>query len=119
MRYNTLNEEEIRLIEKNIKWAIKKVSKKYIGKGPEYVKVKVNRDTINLIVKGIVSNTGNLLLKQGENDLIKIIWGKLKKLCIEETLFEFYKVSGENLQTISEVSDFQKDVRTMVLKIVK
>lgn len=114
-----MEEEKGKLVEKDIKKVIIKISKKYIGKGPEYVKVKINNDIADIVLKGIISNTVDILLEQGENNLVQIIWEKLRSSYEGELSDEFYESAGKKLEMISELSDFQEDIRKMTLKVVK
>lgn len=94
-----------------------KFTKLYRSRGPEYVKVNIDNDTINICIKGILSNVGKLLLEQKCFEDIVSIWGKINGPLAKQFLDEVHTETGKKCMIFSEVSDYKNDMRILVLKI--
>lgn len=104
-------------MEDKIKKVVAKHVKLYSGKGPQYVKVDMTDDLINIQVKGILSRVGELLVKQGESELPQMAWEKLKFLFLDSFIYELSKEIEKKCSLVLEKTDFNENIRTLIIKL--
>ncbi len=90
--------------------------KKYRLKDPFYVNVIIESDIISIYIKGILSKIGEVLFYKKEIELIKKVWRNIKDVFIKEIINEIDLEVGYSCALISEVSDFENDSRTIILR---
>jgi len=104
-------------MEDKIKRIAAKYVKLYRGKGPQYVKVNINYEFIQVYSKGILSTVGELLIKQGAFKLPEMAWNELRKEILDSFIDEVSKEIGKECSLVSERTDFYEDTRTIIIKL--
>lgn len=104
-------------MENKIKEITAKYVKLYRGRGPQYVKVNMTDELINIHAKGILSTVGELLVKQGASELPKMAWKELKKVILDSFIDELSKEMGKKCSLVLERTDFNEDTRTIIIKL--
>lgn len=105
-------------MQEEIKKVAVKIIKHYRGRGPEYVKVKVDsKDIITISIKGILSNLSEILVNEGAIDIVTEYW-KIMKPHLEKNYYQEVKDILKKDFTYSwEISNIENNNRTVVIKI--
>jgi len=105
-------------LQEQIKKVTVKIIKYYRGRGPEYVKVKIDSpDTITVDIKGILSNLSEILVNEGAVDIVSDYW-KIMKPHLEKNFFQEVKDILKKDFTYSwKISNIENDNRTVVITI--
>lgn len=104
-------------MEDKIKKTVAKHLKLYIGRGPQYVKVNMTNDLINIHVNGILSKVGENLIKQGAVELPQMAWEELKTLFLDSFINELSSEVNKKCSLVLEQTDFVENTRTLIIKI--
>ena len=104
-------------MEDKIKKVVAKHVKLYSGKGPQYVKVNMIDDLINIHVKDILSRVGELLVKRGVSELPQRAWEELKSLFLDSLIDELSKEIEKKCSLVLEKTDFNENTRTLIIKL--
>lgn len=105
-------------IEEKIKKLAVKIIKYYRGKGPEYVKVKMNTPkNITIDIKGILSNLTEILVDEGAVNIVTEYWKIIKPHLEKNFLEEVKQELGSDFQYSWKVCNLEKDNRTIVIFI--
>jgi len=112
-----MNDINLELQEKIKKIAVK-IIKYYRGRGPEYVKVKIeNIDTITIEIKGILSNLSEILVKEGAVNIVTEYWKIMKPHLEQSFLHEVKNVLKKDFVYSWEICNIENDNRTVVITI--
>ena len=109
-------DEKLELQEKLRRLTIE-IIKHYRGKGPDYVKVKIQDDLITINIKGILSNLSEILVGEGAADIVKDYWNILKPHLEKQFEEEIYEIIGRKFEYTWRIDDFQNSDRTIVVLI--
>jgi len=104
-------------MEDKIKRIAAQYVKLYRGRGPQYVKVNVRHELIHIYLKGVLSNMGELLIKQGAVKLAEMAWNELREDILDSFIDEVSKEVGKEYSLVSEKTDFYEDARTIIIKL--
>ncbi|AOR24771.1 Na-translocating system protein MpsC family protein [Clostridium taeniosporum] len=110
--------EELELQEKIRKLSIR-IVKYYRGKGPDNVKVNINKNLIVIHIKGILSNLSEILVNQGACNEVKKYWKYIKPHLEDEFLDEVHDVIGKDFDYDWEIHNLENRDREIVIKINK
>lgn len=105
-------------IEEKIKKLAVKIIKYYRGRGPEYVRVKVNNPKmITIDIKGILSNLSEILVGEGAVNIVAEYWKILKPHLEKSFLEEVKQELGSNFEYNWKVCNLEEDNRTIIISI--
>ena len=104
-------------MEEKIKKTVAKHIKLYIGRGPQYIKVDMNNNSINIYVKGVLSKVGELLVKQGAAQLPQMAWEELRALFLDSFIEELSCEVNKRCSLVFEKTDFIENTRTIIIKM--
>lgn len=112
-----MNEINLEMQEQIKKIAVK-IIKYYRGRGPEYVKVKINSpEIITVDIKGILSNLSEILVNEGAVNVVTEYW-KIMKPHLEKNFFHEVKDILKKDFTYSwKICNIENDSRTVVITI--
>ncbi|MBC2582939.1 Na-translocating system protein MpsC family protein [Clostridium sp. DJ247] len=109
-----MSQEQFEAQEK-IRKLVVKIVKHYRGKGPEFVKVKIDNSIITIHIKGILSNLSEILVKEGAADIVKDYWKILKPHLEKQFLDEVYDIIGKNFEYSWQIDNLENNNRTITI----
>ena len=105
-------------LQEQIKKVAVKIIKYYRGRGPEYVKVKIDSpDTITVDIRGILSNLSEILVNEGAVNIVADYW-KIMKPHLEKNFFqEVRDILKKDFTYSWKISNIENDNRTVYITI--
>ncbi|RII32298.1 DUF2294 family protein [Clostridium chromiireducens] len=105
-------------LQEQIKKVAVKIIKYYRGRGPEYVKVKIDSpDTITVDVKGILSNLSEILVNEGAVNIVTDYWKIMKPHLEKNFLQEVKDILKKDFTYSWKICNIENDNRTVVITI--
>ena len=105
-------------LQEQIKKVAVKIIKYYRGRGPEYVKVKIDSpDTITVEIKGILSNLSEILVNEGAVNIVTDYWKIMKPHLEKSFLQEVKDILKKDFTYSWKISNIENDNRTVVITI--
>lgn len=105
-------------LQEQIKKIAVKIIKYYRGRGPEYVKVKIeNPNIITIGIKGILSNLSEILVNEGAVNIVTEYWKIMKPHLEKNFLHEVQNILKKDFVYNWEICDIENDNRTVVITI--
>lgn len=104
-------------LEEKIRRLVIKIVKHYRGKGPENVKIKLENSSIEISIKGILSNLSEILVKEGAVQIVKDYWKIMKPYLEKEFSKEVYELIGSDFKYSWEICNLENEERTIIIKI--
>jgi len=105
-------------LQEKIKQIAVKIIKYYRGRGPEYVKVKIeNSDIITIDIKGILSNVTEILVNEGAVNIVTEYWKIMKPHLEKNFLHEVATILKRDFVYSWKVCNIENDNRTVVITI--
>jgi uncharacterized protein YbcI len=105
-------------LQERIKKVTIKIVKHYRGRGPEYVKVKIDSpDTITVEIKGILSNLSEILVNEGAVDIVAGYWKIMKPHLEKNFLQEVKDILKKDFTYSWKICNIENDNRTVVITI--
>ena len=105
-------------MQEEIKKVAVKIIKHYRGRGPEYVKIKVeSKDVITISIKGILSNLSEILVNEGAIDMVAEYWKIMKPHLEKNYLQEMKNILKRDFTYSWKICNVENDNRTIVIKI--
>ncbi|NRT79876.1 Na-translocating system protein MpsC family protein [Clostridium beijerinckii] len=105
-------------LQEQIKKVTVKIVKYYRGRGPEYVKVKVDSpDTIIVDIKGILSNLSEILVNEGAVNVVADYWRIMKPHLEKNFRQEVKDILKKDFTYSWKICNIENDNRTVVITI--
>ncbi|WP_315068028.1 Na-translocating system protein MpsC family protein [uncultured Clostridium sp.] len=105
-------------LQERIKKVTVKIVKHYRGRGPEYVKVKIDSpDTITVEIKGILSNLSEILVNESAVDIVADYWKIMKPHLEKSFLQEVKDILKKDFTYSWKICNIENDNRTVVITI--
>ncbi|WP_297428225.1 Na-translocating system protein MpsC family protein [Clostridium sp.] len=105
-------------LQEQIKKVTVKIVKHYRGRGPEYVKVKIDsHDTIIVEIKGILSNLSEILVNEGAVNVVADYWKIMKPHLEKNFLQEVKEILKKDFTYSWKICNIENDNRTVVITI--
>lgn len=105
-------------LQEQIKKVAVKIVKYYRGRGPEYVKVKVEASNIITVnIKGILSNLSEILVNEGAIDVVTNYWKIMKPHLEKNFRQEVREILKKDFTYSWKICNIENDNRTVVITI--
>ena len=105
-------------LQEQIKKVAVKIIKYYRGRGPEYVKVRIDfPDIITINIKGILSNLSEILVNEGAVNIVADYWKIMKPHLEKNFLQEVRDILKKDFTYSWKISNIEDDNRTVDITI--
>lgn len=102
-------------MQENIRRLASRIIKHYRGKGPDCVKVKIEKEIITINISGILSNLSEILVGEGAGEVVKDYWRIMKPHLEKQFLDEAYEVVGKRFEYSWKIDNWKDSNRTITI----